>query len=91
MRGGLRISAPIPGSQPPLQVDEKVQVARLLGSRCLSGAVGDVQMPMDDALRGPGGASWVIAGRGAAQRGSPASTFARKGKGLPVCGSVPHA
>lgn len=75
MRGGLRISAPIPGSQPPLQVDEKVQVASLLGSRCLSGSVGDVQMPMDDALRGPGGASWVVARQGKAQSREPSLHF----------------
>lgn len=30
-------------------------------------------------------------GKARRRAGSPASTFARKGKGLPVCGSVPHA
>lgn len=70
---------PSPGR--PLQVDERVQAANLLGSRCLAGAVGTFRCQWMH-LRDPEAQVGSSLGEAPGGAGSPHSTLAREGKGL---------
>ena len=65
----------------PLQVDERVQAANLLGSRCLSGAVGTFRCQWMH-LRDPEAQVGSSLGEAPGGAGSPDSALAREGKGL---------